>query len=44
MSNSYYIEKMLSLKEAEVTSLEMLVGLSIIGYTGQEKGMQIFFW
>ena len=42
MSNSYYIEKMLSLKE--VTSLEMLVGLSIIGYTGQEKGMQIFFW
>ena len=44
MSNSYYIEKMLSLKETEVTSLEMLVGLSIIGYTGQEKGMQIFFW
>ena len=30
MSNSYYIEKMLSLKEAEVTSLEMLEDKQIL--------------
>ena len=30
MSNSYYIEKMLSLKEAEVTSLERLEDKQIL--------------
>ena len=38
MSNSYYIEKMLSLKEAEVTSLELLEDKQILHLSIPKKG------